>query len=46
MRFFVGVGVFVDLEVFFYEFEYLKDFNVWGRVGIDYCCVIIEEKYK
>ncbi|USS40427.1 adenylosuccinate synthetase [Thermococcus aggregans] len=45
-RLLVGAGVLVDPEVFFYELEHLKDFNVRDRVGIDYRCAIIEPKHK
>ncbi|AAL80432.1 adenylosuccinate synthetase [Pyrococcus furiosus DSM 3638] len=45
-RLLVGAGVLVDPEVFFYELEHLKDFNVAERVGIDYRCAIIEPKHK
>ncbi|NJF24093.1 adenylosuccinate synthetase [Thermococcus sp. Bubb.Bath] len=45
-RLLVGAGVLVDPDVFFHELEHLKDFNVAGRVGIDYRCAIVEEKHK
>ncbi|AEH25506.1 adenylosuccinate synthetase [Pyrococcus yayanosii] len=45
-RLLVGAGVLVDPEVFFYELEHLKDFNVAERVGIDYRCTIIEPRHK
>lgn len=45
-RLLVGAGVLVDPEVFFYELEQLKDFNVATRVGIDYRCAIIEPNHK
>ncbi|NJE10561.1 adenylosuccinate synthetase [Thermococcus sp. MAR1] len=45
-RLLVGAGVLVDPEVFSHELQHLRDFNVAGRVGIDYRCSIIEEEHK
>ncbi len=45
-RLLIGAGVLVDPDVFFYELEALKDFNVAQRVGIDYRCAIIGEKHR
>lgn len=45
-RLLVGAGVLVDPEVFFHELEHLRDFDVAGRVGIDYRCSIIEEEHR
>lgn len=45
-RLLIGAGVLVDPRVFLNELDVLnKDFNVRGRVGVDYRCAIIEEKH-
>ncbi len=45
-RLLIGAGVLVDPRVFLNEIEVLdKDYNVRGRVGVDYRCAIIEEKH-
>ncbi len=45
-RLLIGAGVLVDPRVFLNELDVLdKDYNVRGRVGVDYRCAIIEEKH-
>ncbi len=45
-RLLIGAGVLVDPEVFLYELDYLRKYNVKGRTYADYRCSIIEKKHK
>ena len=44
-RLLIGAGVLVDPNVFLREIELVRDYDIVGRVGLDYRCAIIEEKH-